>query len=166
MSMSPEQENFESLQKLLALKRHEQPPPGYFNRFSDQVMIRIEAGETGRTIGERLSFDVPWLRRFWSLLDAPPILAGAIGAATCGLLIAGVMYSERADMTEVSPLPVSDVAKGPQIQLPGATPDTAVIEASAVESGVQPSLFQKFNETKKPWVVPASLNYSPLGTSN
>jgi len=92
------------LQKLLALKRHEQPPPGYFNRFSDQVIIRIEAGETGRSLGERLSFDVPWLRRFWSLLDARPLLVGAIGAATCGLVIASVMYAERADTTGCLPL--------------------------------------------------------------
>jgi hypothetical protein len=38
------------LQQLLRLKRHETPPPGYFNEFSDTVLDRIRTLESERAI--------------------------------------------------------------------------------------------------------------------
>ena len=94
MSMSQEQENFEQLRRLLALKRHEQPPPGYFHNFSRQVIVRIRAGEaSGDPAWETLSWEAPWLQRLWAALEAKPIWAGAFGVAVCSLLISGALYS-------------------------------------------------------------------------
>ncbi len=87
--MNPEQENFDSLRKLLALKRHEQPPPGYFDHFSSNVIHGIrEARHAERQEG------IPWLQRFWALLEAQPLLAGGVGVGACALMILGVLYSD------------------------------------------------------------------------
>jgi hypothetical protein len=108
--MSPEQENFEQLRRLLALKRHEQPPPGYFNNFSRQVISRIRAGERPEreSFGARFFGEVPWLQQLWAALEAKPVLAGVFAVAVCGLLVSGAIYSERAEPTQAAtPLALS-----------------------------------------------------------
>jgi hypothetical protein len=51
-------ESSKRLQQLIRLKRHETPPPGYFNEFSDGVLDRIRDLESKRA--------VPWWRRWFS----------------------------------------------------------------------------------------------------
>lgn len=80
MSSSPD--NFESLEKLLKLKRHEQPPPRYFSEFSGRVTSRIEAGEGRTTWWERFGFDLR------------PAFAAAAGMFACGLVVYGVATSD------------------------------------------------------------------------
>lgn len=94
--MNPDSRNFDSLRRLLALKRHEQPPPGYFDRFSRDVMARIKAGENG------VSFELPFIQRLFALFDVKPVFAGAFGMAMCALLISGVIASET-DKSTPSP---------------------------------------------------------------
>jgi hypothetical protein len=95
--MNHDQTEFEQLRRLLALKRYEQPPPGYFNSFSGQVITQIRAGE-GReavSLSERLSLEAPWLQRIWAALESNPVLAGGVAVIACGLLIAGIVLTER-----------------------------------------------------------------------
>lgn len=103
--MNPDSQNFDSLRRLLALKRHEQPPPGYFNRFSRDVMARIKAGEGG---GEE-SFELPFFQRLFALFDVKPVFAGAFGMGMCALLISGVIASETDKPTGLS---AASVAQG------------------------------------------------------
>lgn len=72
----------ESLEKLLRLKRYEQPPPRYFNEFSGRVLDRIARGE-GRA---------SWWARFG--FDLRPALAAGVGAVACGLIVYGVATTE------------------------------------------------------------------------
>ena len=90
--MKPEQEDFDQLRRLLKLKRYEQPPPRYFSGFSSQIVARIRAGEAG---GREASFDSEsWLVRLWALIEAKPMLPGAVGVAFCALLVFGAVYTE------------------------------------------------------------------------
>jgi hypothetical protein len=129
--MSQDSEDFGPLRRLLALKGHEQPPPGYFNGFSGQVIARIQAGErVGEGALDRLFWEGAWLQRLWAALEAKPILAGAFGAAVCGLLIFGVIYSERIDVDPVTSLVES------------ATPTANTIQFANVSPSDQPLLAQ------------------------
>lgn len=95
--MSPIPDDFQQLRRLLALKRHEQPPPGYFHGFSRQVIVRIKAGELGDQSEASLwSFSGgSFLQRIWATLDARPVLAGAFGVAVCGFFVVGALLSDN-----------------------------------------------------------------------
>ena len=81
--MNPETENFEQLRRLLALKRHEVPPPGYFNRFSAQVMARLHGPEPLEPL--------TWWQRFGLDFDFKPALVCGLGVVVCSLLAVGVI---------------------------------------------------------------------------
>jgi hypothetical protein len=93
--------NFESVRRLLTLKRYETPPPGYFNSFSSQILQRIRAGDTGTTWGwmEDLLGQAPWMEKLLQMFDVKPVFAGAFAGALCLLLFIGIIYTERPDIT-------------------------------------------------------------------
>src|SRR5258708_3176945 len=121
MNMTPDSEQFVNLRRLLALKRHEQPPPGYFHQFSSHVMIRIREGEHGEDTDWLTSFfgEAPWLHRMWSFLEAKPLLTGTAGALASALLVAAVVFSEKPDAMQAgqnhSGLEVSALSAQPSI---------------------------------------------------
>ena len=94
--MNENENNFESLRRLLALKRHEVPPPGYFENFSSQVTARIRAGED-RATEEQQGIELPWFFRLLSAFEAKPAFAGAFASALCLLLVFGIFVAERPD---------------------------------------------------------------------
>ena len=85
MNSSPD--DFKDLRRLLALKRHEQPPPGYFNYLPDKVLMRIERDED-------LSEYSTWWEWLVRKLDAQPVLAGAYAFAISGLMLLGFKLSQ------------------------------------------------------------------------
>lgn len=94
--MNESENNFESLRRLLALKRHEIPPPGYFNGFSSQVVSRIRAGET--TDSQEIAGS-SWLLKFLQIFEAKPAYVGSFACSLCLLLLFGIVYAERPEAT-------------------------------------------------------------------
>lgn len=113
--MNENENNFEPLRRLLALKRHEVPPPGYFNSFSARVIHRIRAGETDAAVGVS-----EWLMRFLQNFQAKPAFAGAFASALCLLLVLGVVFSERPDSS--APPPLLTQATGGSMPLAAVSP--------------------------------------------
>jgi hypothetical protein len=83
--MNPSPDNFDALRRLLQLKRHEQPPPGFYDDFPRQVIRRIQARED--------STGVHWLVALWQTLTARPVLSTAAAFSCCALMVAGLLYS-------------------------------------------------------------------------
>jgi hypothetical protein len=130
--MNEDANNFESLRRLLALKRHETPPPGYFNDFSSQVVSRIHLTKAGASFNwqERLFDEAPWLVRLLEALQAKPAFTGGFAAALCALLVFGIVYAERPE-------------SAPQPLLKSASADTtsfASVSATALANSSGQSL--------------------------
>lgn len=85
--MIENENDFDALRRILALKRHEIPPPGYFENFSDNVMARIRAGETAQ--------EMPWLLRFLQAFEARPAYPVAFASSLCMLLLFGIVSVEQ-----------------------------------------------------------------------
>lgn len=81
--MQPTDSQFNDLKRLLALKRHEQPPPGYFERLPVTILRRI------RIEHQTAPFD-GWLTSLVDRLTFRPALAGVCGVGLCVLYLAGL----------------------------------------------------------------------------
>ena len=92
--MSDPADDMQSVPELVALKRHERPPPGYFQHFSDKVIARIEA--------EGLAFQAPLWRRILSALDTRPVFACAYCLAVGALLYVGLADSENLETQTIA----------------------------------------------------------------
>jgi hypothetical protein len=98
MSTSPGSGDFEELQRLLALKRCEQPPRRYFNEFPRQVLDNLGAPERPETLS--------WLERLGVHCDLSPTVVGALGLLVVVLLGVGIVVSNQMRPLAPSPPPV------------------------------------------------------------
>lgn len=93
--MNAERDDQTELQRVLALKRHEAPPPRFFRGFSDKVIDQLHTPEreAPRTWRQRLSFDA----------DNKPVWVCASGIVVCGLLGVGLILSLRVERPKTAP---------------------------------------------------------------
>ncbi len=142
--MNENENDFDALRRLLALKRHETPPPGYFDRFPGAVMARLRASQSAAQdgIAERFANRLPWLVQVIRVLETKPAFATTFASALCLLLLAGIVFAERPEGT-FQPLIQSAQDSSPQ-NTALATPS----DLTAVPMGLQkfiPSTNSVFN---------------------
>jgi hypothetical protein len=126
--MNENENNFDSLRRLLAFKNSETPPPGYFNNFSAQVVNRIRAGEAREpvTAAEQLFSEAPWLMKFLQIFEAKPAFAGAFAGALCLVLVFGIVFAERPDAS--APQPLLQTAEAASAPLTDVSPAALVAQ--------------------------------------
>jgi hypothetical protein len=163
MSMNAEQKNSDPLLRLLKLKRHESPPPRYFNDFSSQVISRIRAGTPGGRFEsfEDIVYQSPWMRRFWRAIEHRPAVSGLFAAGLCGLLVVGVFMSDNTPRSLNFTADVRDKADSSD---PGGTGQNSFAVARTTSGGLLfdnstnpaiqlpsgPSLFKEFPKLDDP----------------
>lgn len=100
--MKPEDSTQDELQRVLALKRHEQPPETFFKGLSEKVMDRLQNPEPPPepTLMQRLGLDQ----------DSKPVLICLLGLVVCGLLAFGLISSRGMK----APPPTTPDPLGPQ----------------------------------------------------
>ena len=98
----PDPTEFDKLQKLLASKKEEKPEDGFFDRFSDRVLTRLEEPAPKPTLWERLNDQVDPFRA-----------AAAIFAMVIGV---GVWYglNEGSHLAETGPEPLGQAEADPE----------------------------------------------------
>ena len=97
--MNQSEHNFQDLKRLLKLKRHEVPPPGYFHNFSGNVIAQIKAGGSRESVGmmESLQERLPWLFNFVRLFETKPGVVGGLATSLCVLMVFGLVLTENTE---------------------------------------------------------------------
>lgn len=126
--MNSQSDNFEHIRKLLALKRYEQPPPGYFDQLSARILNRIESSDAGQTtLWERLGF----------AFGSKPAFVCALGVVVCGLLCIGLLSTIQ-DTTASGMAVSSQLAYGSESVPVISAPEVARSSVEPVINEVSP----------------------------
>jgi negative regulator of sigma E activity len=136
-------QEFASLKKLLAWKRHEQPPQGYFDGFAAKVRARIAA---------EASAPKPTLWQRWSeSLRLNPLATGATALAGVAAVVLVANVALRSD----TPTRPGDSTKAPAAKQP------APAEVASQPSASQPAIASTGSTNAVSNTAPAGL-FEPL----
>lgn len=135
--MANDSDEFDKLRKLLALKRHEAPPPGYFERLPREIHVRLAAAQAPRARREDHAAGSNWLAALLRLVEARSYLVGAMGAAACGLVLTVIVQ-----VNKPAPPPTSalvELAQPPPLPSAPADP-TALVAGNVLNASTNPIL--------------------------
>ncbi len=106
------------LLRLLAIKRHEVPPPGFFDQLPGRILVSIRAGSDVP--------DLPWWSRWWHAVIAEPMVYASYAALGIGALLFGFSVFETARETPPAAFSLQGTATSTAFSLPhAATPVSA-----------------------------------------
>ena len=146
--METHPDDFKELRKLLALKRHEQPPPRYFNEFSDGVISRLRAPE--------LLPQPSWWQRLGFDFNFRPAMVCGLGVVMSALLLFAALSSPRFTASSVAGVPATPSLEIGDVAWSGA-PTLATVAHLPITS-----LDQVPASTAPVFSAPASSPFSPL----
>lgn len=134
--MAHENESFDALRKLLALKRYEVPPPGYFDRLPREIHVRLAAArQADASPRAEAPVQASWLATFLRLIESRPSFVGALGAAVSGVILAGIVYAHYRDIPATPMVP--ELVQTPPI-LPGVADIPGLIAGAPALSSTNP----------------------------
>ena len=135
--METHSDEFNDLRKLLALKRHEQPPPRFFNEFSGRVIERLQTPE--------VLPEPTWWQRLGLDFDLRPAAVCSLGVIISGLLLFGVISGVQTETSTASGLASAPAEAGwmglpvlAAVSNPGRNMDDASVFGSSGSSSFNP----------------------------
>ena len=130
--MKPAPEDFGQVRRLLTLKRHEQPPPGYFNELPRRVIARLDAARSAESAS--------WIERMIRIFELRPVLSGGFGVAAFGLLLFRLVALQQFEET---PLAMGGVDNLSRAIIPAANGGIALNQfpnGDDLQSSVNPAM--------------------------
>jgi len=94
------------LLRLLALKRHELPPPGFFDQLPSRILVSLRAGSE---ISE-----LSWWERAWQTVVQQPMVGLSYATLGVGAVLFGISVLETAlDVQDRTPAPLQGALHAP-----------------------------------------------------
>jgi hypothetical protein len=137
-------DNFDQLRKLLAVKRYEQPPPGYFNSFAEKLTARIEA--------QSLAKPASWWRDCIAELLGKPLIASTYLFLFSGLLVVAIGLAQ------------SSAGDDPQSSLAVGTSPNALIDYEQPQFSQAIAIQPKPDQTSAPSSISPVLDVQPASS--
>jgi hypothetical protein len=160
--MANETENVDRLLQLLAFKRHEQPPPGYFDRLARDIQLELKAGATATpSLSDRLQDRANWFQRLLQSLETRPYLAGVFGVCVCALMLSSLIDSQSLQQ------PTTSVTIGSLTPTPPMTGSDEALAFDSTSTNLSTSPMASrpvdalFNGG---WIKPQRANFNSLPT--